>query len=69
MINVKFFKCLSTTFYGNDAISFLDLRFENDVKMYGTQTNGNKRHSSYRFENDVKIYGIEEMVYEDRKSK
>lgn len=37
MINVKFFKCLSTTFYGDDVISFLDLRFENDVKMYGTQ--------------------------------
>ena len=24
----------------NDGISFLNLRFENDVKMYGTQTFG-----------------------------
>ena len=27
----------------NDGISFLNLRFENDVKMYGIQTeNGNR---------------------------
>ena len=26
------------TFYAGDGISFLNLRFENDVKMYGTQT-------------------------------
>ena len=26
------------TFYAVDGISFLNLRFENDVKMYGTQT-------------------------------
>ena len=25
-------------FYAYDGISFLNLRFENDVKMYGTQT-------------------------------
>ena len=25
-------------FYANDGISFLNLMFENDVKMYGTQT-------------------------------
>lgn len=25
------------TFYAVDGISFLNLRFENDVKMYGTQ--------------------------------
>ena len=29
---------LKSTFYVNDGISFLNLRFENDVEMYGTQT-------------------------------
>lgn len=27
------------TFYADDGISFLNLRFENDVKIYGTQAN------------------------------
>ena len=34
---MRFIKRLSTTFYADEGISFLDLRFENDVKMYGTQ--------------------------------
>jgi len=29
---------LGISFYADDGISFLNLRFENDVKMYGTQT-------------------------------
>ncbi len=36
---MRFIKRLSTTFYADEGISFLDLRFENDVKMYGTQAN------------------------------
>ena len=28
------------TFYVSDGISFSDLRFENDVEMYGAQTRG-----------------------------
>ena len=46
-------------FYANDGISFLNLRFENDVKMYGTQTvlHGVLHH--FRFENDVKMYGTQ----------
>ena len=51
--------CLSTLFCANDGGSFLNLRFENDVKTYGTETN----HISYipktMFENDVKTYGTE----------
>ena len=31
--------CLSTLFCADDDGSFLNLRFENDVKMYGTETN------------------------------
>ena len=28
------------TFYVSDGISFSDLRFENDVEMYGAQAHG-----------------------------
>ena len=50
---------MSTLFYADDGISFLNLRFENDVKMYGTQAE--LRASSYMaaFENDVKMYGTQ----------
>ena len=34
-------------------------RFENDVKMYGTQTLNNIEYSSSKFENDVKMYGTQ----------
>ena len=33
--------------------------FENDVKMYGTQTVVNTFILSRRFENDVKMYGTQ----------
>ena len=60
MINVKFLiKCLSTAFYANDGISFLDLRFENDVKTYGTQTIEEDFPDFAEFENDVKTYGTQ----------
>ena len=47
------------TFYAGDGISFLNLRFENDVKMYGTQTNLPKMLGFDLFENDVKMYGTQ----------
>ena len=47
------------TFYAGDGISFLNLRFENDVKMYGTQTIMNYRNIRELFENDVKMYGTQ----------
>ena len=47
------------TFYAGDGISFLNLRFENDVKMYGTQTEKNELHQTKQFENDVKMYGTQ----------
>ena len=37
-------------------------QFENDVKMYGTQTGRKRRHSSARFENDVKMYGTQTVL-------
>ena len=33
--------------------------FENDVKMYGTQTVKNRKEGIRRFENDVKMYGTQ----------
>ncbi len=47
------------TFYAGDGISFLNLRFENDVKMYGTQAAVNNAINADRFENDVKMYGTQ----------
>ena len=47
------------TFYAGDGISFLNLRFENDVKMYGTQTAHLSLDDNRAFENDVKMYGTQ----------
>ena len=47
------------TFYAGDGISFLNLRFENDVKMYGTQTRIDTSVHKFVFENDVKMYGTQ----------
>ena len=33
--------------------------FENDVKMYGTQTANDRYHITGAFENDVKMYGTQ----------
>ena len=45
--------------YASDGISFLNLRFENDVKMYGTQTKLLFPTCFVPFENDVKMYGTQ----------
>ena len=45
--------------YASDGILFLNLRFENDVKMYGTQTCKTCAPASGWFENDVKMYGTQ----------
>ena len=50
---------MSTAFYAGDSISFLNLRFENDVKMYGTQTDYLIGKREFGFENDVKMYGTQ----------
>ena len=42
--------------------SFLNLRFENDVKMYGTQTRYLQIQVENTFENDVKMYGIQTNI-------
>lgn len=47
---------LKSTFYVNDGISFLNLRFENDVKVDGTQTKNATINMLHVFENGVKWY-------------
>ena len=43
----------------NEGSSFLTLRFENDVNMYGTQTIKTIHHYNIQFENDVNMYGTQ----------
>ena len=50
---------MGTLFYAGDSISFLNLRFENDVKMYGTQATDASVSWLAMFENDVKMYGTQ----------
>ena len=38
------------------------IRFENDVKMYGIQTNKKCQTLQRQFENDVKMYGIQTAI-------
>ena len=47
------------TFYVSDGISFSDLRFENDVEMYGAQTCAIYCPTAVQFENDVEMYGAQ----------
>ena len=49
------------TFYVSDGISFSDLRFENDVEMYGAQTFDENEPSAPTFENDVEMYGAQTL--------
>ena len=50
------------TFYVSDGISFSNLRFENDVEMYGAQTGENLKLLKGEFENDVEMYGAQTVV-------
>ena len=50
------------TFYVSDGISFSNLRFENDVEMYGAQTRKLLEEQLNLFENDVEMYGAQTSV-------
>ena len=60
-------KCLSTLYYADDGISFLDLGFENDVNMYGTQAQVSLFRCHLQFENDVNMYGTQAVNICDQK--
>ena len=47
------------TFYVSDGISFSNLRFENDVEMYGAQAIRRWEKAKRMFENDVEMYGAQ----------
>ena len=47
------------TFYVSDGISFSNLRFENDVEMYGAQAATYFKLRELGFENDVEMYGAQ----------
>ena len=51
------------TFYVSDGISFSNLRFENDVEMYGAQTFGGFFCRVSVFENDVEMYGAQTIAF------
>ena len=50
-------------FCADESSSFLNLRFENDVKMYGTQTEYSSNPITLLFENDVKMYGTQTRMF------
>ena len=50
------------TFYVSDGISFSNLRFENDVEMYGAQTQTRYNGTGKGFENDVEMYGAQTTI-------
>ena len=50
------------TFYVSDGISFSNLRFENDVEMYGAQALCQLQAQLSEFENDVEMYGAQAIT-------
>ena len=63
VMSINIHRMFEYLFCADESSSFLNLRFENDVKMYGTQTPCPEKPSSTMFENDVKMYGTQTTVY------
>ena len=61
-MSINIHRMFEYLFCADESSSFLNLRFENDVKMYGTQTAVSSATSSALFENDVKMYGTQTMA-------
>ena len=59
VMSINIHRMFEYLFCADESSSFLNLRFENDVKMYGTQTNTIFIRTSNKFENDVKMYGTQ----------
>ena len=59
VMSINIHRMFEYLFCADESSSFLNLRFENDVKMYGTQTAMSFIKSCFRFENDVKMYGTQ----------
>ena len=63
VMSINIHRMFEYLFCADESSSFLNLRFENDVKMYGTQTETCKRQSGLWFENDVKMYGTQTLPF------
>ena len=59
VMSINIHRMFEYLFCADESSSFLNLRFENDVKMYGTQTRVQSRGIAIGFENDVKMYGTQ----------
>ena len=58
-MSINIHRMFEYLFCADESSSFLNLRFENDVKMYGTQTSKDVPPCRSWFENDVKMYGTQ----------
>ena len=59
VMSINIHRMFEYLFCADESSSFLNLRFENDVKMYGTQTREETVAWNKEFENDVKMYGTQ----------
>ncbi len=59
VMSINIHRMFEYLFCADESSSFLNLRFENDVKMYGTQTLIQTQNLGKTFENDVKMYGTQ----------
>ncbi len=59
VMSINIHRMFEYLFCADESSSFLNLRFENDVKMYGTQTQWSSQRRWTKFENDVKMYGTQ----------
>ena len=59
VMSINIHRMFEYLFCADESSSFLNLRFENDVKMYGTQTEKMVHDGDLWFENDVKMYGTQ----------
>lgn len=62
VMSINIHRMFEYLFCADESSSFLNLRFENDVKMYGTQTLSSDNKVSSVFENDVKMYGVQTVL-------
>ena len=62
VMSINIHRMFEYLFCADESSSFLNLRFENDVKMYGTQTASEIITFNTMFENDVKMYGTQTLL-------
>ena len=63
VMSINIHRMFEYLFCADESSSFLNLRFENDVKMYGTQTDLLMFSLLCSFENDVKMYGTQTKLH------